>query len=181
LGLTVILVVLGIVVIVVIVLLLLSTRHELIRQRNELGRALLSLDQLLKERRDELPKLLGTCRSYLRDGSRLFEPITAARAAEQKATQPPEKARAANDLGQALRNLFGAGDRDAALASDASYRQLKKSILALDERIGTEQARFNQQASAFNARLGRIPGSLVASMAGVRPQALFSAEDAAGK
>jgi len=181
LGLTIVAVVLAIIVIAVTFLVILSTRNDLTRQRNELGKALLNLDQLLKERRDELPKLLGTCRSYLRDGPGLFEPITAARAAEQKAAQPREKARASEDLARALRNLFGAADRDGALASDASYRQLKKSILALDERLGTEQARFNQQASAFNARLGRIPGSLVASMAGVRPQALFSAEDAAGK
>jgi LemA protein len=181
LGLTIIAVVLGIIVVVAVFLLLLSARNDLIRQRNELGRALLNLDQLLKERRDELPKLLGTCRSYLRDGSGLFEPVTAARAAEQKATQPPDKARAANDLAQALRNLFGAGDRDAALGLDASYRQLKKSILGLDERISGEGARFNEQASAFNARLLRLPGSVAARLAGVRPQLLFSPEDAAGK
>jgi LemA protein len=181
LGLTIIAVVLGIIVVAAIVLLFLSSRNDLIRQRNELGKALLNLDQLLKERRDELPKLLGTCRGYLRDSSSLFEPITAARAAEQKAAQPPDKARAANDLAQALRNLFGAADRDTALALDASYRQLKKSILALDERIGAEQARFNQLASAFNARLHRLPGSLAARLAGVRPQLPFSPDDAAGK
>jgi len=181
LGLTILIVVIAIVLMAAIVLGLLSTRNDLIRQRNELGKALLNLDRLLKERRDELPKLLGTCRSYLRDGSSLFEPITAARAAEQKAAQPPDKARAANDLAQALRNLFVAGDRDAALALDASYRQLKKSILGLDERIGVEQASFNLQAAAFNARLRRLPGSLAATLASVRPQALFSAEEAAGK
>ncbi len=169
------------VVIAALLLLLLSTRNDLIRQRNELGKALLNLDQLLKERRDELPKLLGTCRSYLPDGSKLFEPITAARAAGQKAMKPPDKARAADDLAQALRKLFGAADHDAALALDASYRQIKKSILGLDERIGIEQARFNQQASAFNTRLRRLPGSLAASLAGVRPQALFSAGDARGR
>lgn len=180
-GLTILIVVLGIVVIATIFIVLLSTRNDLIRQRNELGKALLNLDQLLKQRRDELPKLLGTCRSYLQDGSGLFQPVTAARAAEQKAVQPPEKARAANDLGQSLRKLFEAADRNAALGLDTSYRQVKKSILGLDERIAGEQARFNDQASAFNTRLGRVPGSLAARLAGVRPQSLFSADDAARK
>ncbi|HXJ95319.1 MAG TPA: LemA family protein [Terriglobia bacterium] len=180
-GLTIIAVGLGSVVIAAIFLVVLSTRNDLVRQRNELGKALLDLDQLLKERRDELPKLLGTCRSYLGDSSSLFESITAARAAGQKAMRPPDKARAADDLAQALRKLFGAADRDAALALDASYRQIKKSIVGLDEKISAEQARFNQQAAAFNTRLRRVPGSLAASMAGVRPQALFRSEDAAGK
>jgi LemA protein len=181
LGLTILIAVLGIVVIGAIFLVLLSTRNDLIRQRSDLGKALLNLDQLLKQRRDELPKLLGTCRSYLRDGSGLFDAVTAARAAEQKAARPPEKARAADDLAQALRNLFGAADRDAALGLDASYRQLKKSILGSDERISGEQARFNEQATAFNVRIRRMPGSLAARLARVRPQALFSADDAAVK
>jgi LemA protein len=181
LGLTILIVVLGIVVIAAMFLVFLSTRNDLIRQRNELGKALLNLDQLLKQRRDELPKLLGACRSYLQDGSSLFQPVTAARAAEQKAVQPPEKARAANDLGQALLKLFDAADHNAALGLDASYRQLKKSILGLHERIASEQLRFNDQASAFNARVGRLPGSLAARLAGVRRQSLFSAEDLAGK
>ena len=178
-GLTILIVLLGILAVASIFLVLLSARNDLIRQRNELGKALLNLDQLLKQRRDELPKLLGTCRSYLQDGSRLLETVTAARAAEQKAVQPPEKARAANDLTQALRNLFAVGDRNASLSLDASYRQLKKSISGLDDRITTEQARFNEQASAFNTRLARVPGSLAARTAGVRPQPLFSAADPA--
>jgi LemA protein len=181
LGLTILIVVFGLVVIAAILVWLLSTRNDLIRQRNELGKALLNLDQLLKQRRDELPKLLGTCRSYLQDGSGLFEPVTAARAAEQKAVRPPDKALAANDLGQALRDLFGAADREAALGLDASYRQLKKSILGLEERISSEQVRFNEQAAAFNARLGRIPGSVAARWADVRPQSLFSADNSAPK
>jgi hypothetical protein len=181
LGLTILIVVSGLVGIAAILVWLLSTRNDLIRQRNELGKALLNLDQLLKQRRDELPKLLGTCRSYQRDGSGLFEPVTAARSAEQKAVRPSDKALAANDLGQALRNLFGAADRDAALALDASYRQLKKSILGLEERISGEQTRFNAEASAFNARLGRLPASLAGRLAHVRPQSLFSADNSAPK
>jgi hypothetical protein len=180
-GLTILIAVLVIVIVAFGFLWLLSARNDLIRQRNELGKALLNLDQLLKQRRDELPKLLGTCRSYLQDGSGVFERVTAARAAEQKAAQPPEKARAANDLALALRNLFAAGDRNAALGLDASYRQLKKSILALDERITSEGARFNEQVTAFNARVAGMPGSLAARLAGVRRQAQFSSEDAAEK
>jgi LemA protein len=181
LGTTILIVVLGVIVAAAIFLVLLSTRNDLVRQRSELGKALLNLDQLLKQRRDELPRLLGTCRGYLQNGTGVFEPVTAARAAEQKAVKAQDKARAADDLGQALRRLFDAGDRNAALALDASYRQLKRSILALDERISSEQAGFNEQASAFNARLGRMPGILAARLAGVRPQSLFSPEDPALK
>ena len=155
---------------------LLSTRNTLVRERRELAKAWTDLDQLLKQRRDELPRLIGTCRSYLRDGAGLLEAVAAARASEQKAGSPPEKARAASELSGALQSLFAAADRDRALELDAGYRQLKKSLAALDERISAERARFNGRAGAFNARLARLPGRVAAGH--LRPQALFEARDA---
>ena len=177
LGLTVLIGALGVVVAAVLILSAIGLRNSLVRQRNDLGRAWLSLDQLLKQRRDELPRLIGTCRSYLRDGPSLLDGVAAARTSEQKAANPAEKARASRELQRALHNLFTTGDRDSALALDTSYRQVKKSILGLDEKIASEQAHFNEQATAFNFRIGRFPGSLAARAAGLEPQALFEARD----
>lgn len=144
-------------------------RNNLVQQRNDLGKAWTNLDQLLKQRRDELPRLIGTCRSYLPDSPGLFEPIAAARSAEQKAA-PAEKQRAAAELTQALHKLFAIADRDAVLSLDTSYRQLKKQILVLEERIAAEQEHFDHQTSAYNARLKGFAGSLAARAAGIRPQ-----------
>lgn len=157
----------------------LSTRNGLIQQRNEVRRAWTDLDQLLKQRRNELPRLIGICRSYLADDPKLLDPVTTARAAEAKAAEIADKARASSQLSAALRSLFAAGDRRQALGLDASYRQLKKLLSELDVRITQEGAQFNQQASAFNTRLGRLPGSLVGRFAGLRPQARFEASQTA--
>ena len=157
-----------------------GTRNSLVRERNELGKAWTNLDQLLKQRRDELHRLIGTCRGYLKDGSSLLAPVAASRTAEQKAQALSEKARAAAELSEALRALFAAGDRDAALGLDTSYRQLKKAVLGLDERIEAERARFNQQAIAFNARLAGVRGRLAARGGRLRPQAHFDARGVAG-
>jgi LemA protein len=143
-------------------------RNNLVRERNELGKAWTNLDQLLKQRRDELPRLIGTCRSYLAD-ARLFDSIAAARSAEQKAP-PAEKVRAAAELTAALHSLFAAADRDRELSLDTSYRQLKKQILILEERIAAEQERFCEQVSAYNARLKGFAGGLAGRSAGLRPQ-----------
>ena len=172
-GLTIVVSVLVIVVIAVTFLVFLNIRNDLVRQRNELGKALLNLDQLLKQRRDELPKLLGTCRSYLPDDSGLIASVSTARAAEQKAASPAEKARAAAELQSALQALFAAGDRVAPLELNTSYRQLKKSIRALEEKIGVEQARLNLQVTSYNSRLRAFPGNLVARMARLGTQAPF--------
>jgi LemA protein len=160
-------------VVAAIVLVFTGFRNRMVQQRNELGRAQLSLDQLLKQRRDELPKLLGTCRSYLPEKSRLIASVSAARTAEQKATNPVEKARAAAELQFALQALFAAGDRVAPLELNTSYRQLKKSIRALEEKIAVEQARLNLQVTSYNSRLRAFPGNLVARVARLGAQPRF--------
>jgi LemA protein len=164
-------------VVAAVVLVFIGYRNNMLRQRNELGRAQLGLDQLLKQRRDELPKLIGTCRSYLPEGSGLIASVSAARAAEQKAVEPAEKARAAAELQSALRNLFAAGDRHAALELNTSYRQLKKSVRAIEERIAAEQSRLNQQVTSYNSRLRGFPGGLVARLARLDPQAPFQSHN----
>jgi LemA protein len=160
-------------VVAAIVLVFTSFRNRMVQQRNELGRAQLSLDQLLKQRRDELPKLIGTCRSYLPDSSGLIASVTAARTAEQRAAKPEEKARAAAELQSALQNLFAEGDRNSALELNSSYRQLKKSIRGLDERIAAERARLNQQVTDYNSRLRGFPGGVVARFARLGRQRPF--------
>ena len=152
-----------------ILLVLVGLRNTLVRERNELGKAWTNVDQLLKQRRDELPRLIGTCRSYLTAETGIFDYIAAARAAEQKAA-PAEKARAASDLTQALHRLFAVADRNRDLSLDTSYRQLKKQLLILEERINAEMERFREQAKAYNARLGGLAGGIAGRTAGLRPQ-----------
>jgi LemA protein len=154
--------------VVLLLLAFIGLRNNLVRERNELGKAWANLDQLLKQRRDELPRLIGTCRSYLSEAG-LFDAITAARAAEQKAT-PAEKPRAAAALTEALRRLFAVADRNRELSLDTSYRQLKKQILILEESIIAEQERFREQVKAYNARLRGVAGGLAGRAAGIRPQ-----------
>jgi len=168
LGLILLLAILVFLGVVLLLLAFLGLRNNLVRERNELGKAWANLDQLLKRRRDELPRLIGTCRSYLSEQG-LFDSIAAARAAEQKAT-PPEQPRAAAALTQGLNRLFAMADRNRELSLDTSYRQLKKQILILEERIVAEQERFRAQANAYNARLRGFTGGLAGRAAGLRQQ-----------
>ena len=152
-----------------ILLVFVGLRNTLVRERNELGKAWTNVDQLLKQRRDELPRLIGTCRSYLTAETGIFDFVAAARAAERKAP-PAEKSRAASDLTQALHRLFAVADRHRELSLDTSYRQLKKQLLILEERIQAEMDHFREQTKAYNARLGGFAGGIAGRAAGLRPQ-----------
>src|ERR1051325_5765257 len=96
--------------IVVIVLLLfagfgvlgygLSIYNGLIALKNDLRRAWSNIDVLLKQRHDELPKLIAVCEVYMQHERAVFESLGQARAALAAARTIPQRAEAESGLPQ---------------------------------------------------------------------------------
>lgn len=175
LGLLVILGVVGLIIYFLVI------RNRLVRLRIESEKAWADLDPLLKQRSDELPKLVGICRGYMQAEQRTFQSVAEGRAAFLKATTVADKARADRLIGEALKTLFAAAENSPDLKANTSFRQLQGRITALDEKIATQRRRFNASVSAFNLRSAKIPANLVARLMRLRPLALFQvAESGSG-
>src|SRR5260370_39391896 len=99
-GLVIILAVVG------VVAYLLTIYNSLVRLRNDIDKAWSNIDVLLKQRHDELPKLIETCKGYMQYEQQTLQRIVEARTAYQKAATIPEKAQADTMLGGALKTLF---------------------------------------------------------------------------
>src|ERR1700686_5919652 len=89
-GLIVILVVVG------VIGYLLTIYNSLVRLRNDIDKAWSNIDVLLKQRHDELPKLIETCKGYMQSEQKTFQMVVEARNAYQGATTVPDKAQADN-------------------------------------------------------------------------------------
>ena len=86
-GLVVVLVVVGVFVYFI------TIYNSLVRLRNDIDKAWASIDVLLKQRHDELPKLIETCKGYMQYEQKTFQLITEARTAFIRANTVAEKAR----------------------------------------------------------------------------------------
>src|SRR5580700_5403156 len=75
---------------------LVTIYNSLVRLKNDIDKAWANIDVLLKQRHDELPKLIETCRGYMQYEQRTFQLITEARTAYLKAGSVTEKAQADN-------------------------------------------------------------------------------------
>src|SRR5579863_8310839 len=104
LGLVVILVVVG------VFAYLITIYNSLIRLKNDIDKAWANIDVLLKQRHDELPKLIETCKGYMQYEQKTFQLITEARTAFSKATTLAEKAQADNLITGALKTLFAVSE-----------------------------------------------------------------------
>src|SRR6202162_1995140 len=70
--------------------------NSLVRLRNDMDKAWANIDVLLKQRHDELPKLIETCKGYMQYEQKTFQLVVEARNAYSKATTLAEKAQADN-------------------------------------------------------------------------------------
>src|SRR5438128_8866483 len=71
--------------------------NGLVVVKNDIDKAWANIDVLLKQRHDELPKLIETCRGYMQYEQKTLQLVVEARNAYQKAGSVPEKAQARSE------------------------------------------------------------------------------------
>jgi LemA protein len=170
-------VVLAIVAIGVIVYLV-GINNELVALKNTIDRSFADIDVILKQRHDELPKLVDTCKGYMQYEQKTLQAVTDARTSYMRATTPAEKTQADGMVTGALKTLFAVAENYPDLKADANFMQLQGRITDLEEKIAAQRSRFNADATNYNIRIAQIPASFVAGFKGMQPHALFQASEA---
>ena len=175
LGTVVTLVVLVILVVIVsgIIMYLVGIYNNLVTLKNDLERSFANIDVLLKQRHDELPKLIETCKGYMQYEQKTLQAVTEARAAYTRATTPADKAQADNMITGALRTLFAVAENYPELKANANFMQLQGRITELEEKIAGQRTRYNEDVNAFNIRIAQIPDMFVARMMNLQPHPLL--------
>jgi len=176
----VVLAILAVFIITVIAVILYSVRlySKLVAFKNNIDRSFSDIDVLLKQRHDELPKLIGTCRGYMQYEQKTLQAVTEARTAFMRANTPAEKAKADNMVSGALKSLYAVAQKYPDLKTNTNITQLQGRIRELETRIGAQRAAYNEDVKTFNTSIARIPASLVAGFMGLRPCALFQVAEA---
>jgi LemA protein len=146
------------------------TRRSLLRMRIDLDKTWAGIDSLIKQRHDELPKLLGTCRGYMPHDHPAFGPIARARADYLKARTPQEKALANLAMAGAIEGLFKIAGDFPGLKTNTNFLKLRKQNAELERSIEEQQEFFNELVQTYNQRIRRFPVSIVARRARLGPR-----------
>ncbi len=147
-----------------------NTRRSLLRARINMDKTWAGIDALLKQRHDEIPKLLGTCRGYMPHDHEAFEPITRARSNYQKARMMREKSLANIAMTDALEGIFKIAADYPGLKSNSNFVKFRKQNAELERNLVEHQELFNELVSTYNRRIRGFPGSMVARKARLEPR-----------
>ena len=152
---------------------LITIYNSLVRLKNDIDKAWANIDVLLKQRHDELPKLIETCKGYMQYEQKTFQLITEARTAFMKASSVSEKAQADNMISGALKSLFAVSENYPDLKANNNFIQLQKRISELEEKIADRREFYNDDVNTFNIRIQQIPDVFIAGMMHLQHHDLF--------
>ena len=157
-------IVLGVLVFIlaVLVLYVIVVCNGLVRLKNNIEKSWSNIDVLLKQRFDELPKLIKVCEGYMQHEQRTLEAVIKARGQLNGARSQDEKLQAENALTETLRSLFMVVERYPQLKADAGFRQLSSRISELEDMIADRREFFNEYVNLYNVRLDQFPDVVVA-------------------
>jgi len=177
------LVAIGILVVFVIIIIaiigyFIGIYNNLVTLKNDIDRSFSNIDVVLKQRHDELPKLIETCKGYMKYEQETLQKVVEARNAYTKATTPGEKAQADNMITGALRTLFAVAEKYPDLKANTNFMQLQGRITDLENKIAGQRASYNQDVNDYNIRIAQVPANIVAGFAHMQPHALFQAAEA---
>jgi LemA protein len=150
--------------------------NGLVRLKHNVDRAWSNIDVLLKQRHDEIPKLVETVKGYMSHEKQVLQSVTEARAMFDRAGSVSEKGEADATMRGALGRLFAVAEAYPDLKADQSFRMLQERISQLEDGIADRREFFNHSVNAFNIRIEQIPDVVLANLMGLQPRDLFQAE-----
>jgi LemA protein len=147
--------------------------NGLVAVKNNVEMAWSNIDVLLKQRYDELPKLVKVCEGYMKHEASTLENVIKARAMMAGATNMTERGKAEGFLTETLKSLFAVTENYPELKADRRFGQLQSRISELEDEIADRRELFNANVNIFNIRIEKIPDVFVASILSYKSKELW--------
>ena len=158
--------------------------NNLVSLKHNVSKAWSNIDVLLKQRHDELPKLVETCRQYMKFEQETLERVMRARAQVQVARESrdiPALGQAEGALRLGLGSLYAVAEAYPELKTNETFRHLQARITELENAIADRREFYNESVNVNNVCVEQFPDNFVAGMFGFRLAQLleFQAEEKA--
>lgn len=127
--------------------------NQLVQVKHNVSKAWANIDVLLKQRHDELPKLVETCRQYMK-----FEQDTLVRVMEARSHVSTAReqqnigalGQAEGELRGALGKLFALAEAYPELKTNESFQHLQARISSLENAIADRREFYNESVNVNN-------------------------------
>jgi LemA protein len=153
--------------------------NGLVQLKNDVAKAWANIDVVLKQRHDELPKLVEVCRQYKQFEQSTLQAVIEARTRVQSAREQ-QNVPALNQAESALRTgvgqIFAVAESYPELKANDNFMQLQQRITSLEGLISDRRELYNECVNLNNTRVESFPDSILARMFNFKEKSLLEFE-----
>ena len=158
--------------------------NGLVQVKHAVARAWANIDVLLKQRHDELPKLVETCKQYKQFEQETLQRVVDARSRVQTAREHQDVealGKAEGALRAGLGQIFAVAEAYPELKTNESFMQLQNRITGLENAIADRRELYNEAVNINNVRIEQFPDLIIAQAFGfdAKPLLEFSSVEKA--
>jgi len=154
-------------IVAVLLIYAISLYNHLVNVKHAVAKAWANIDVLLKQRHDELPKLVEVCKQYKQFEQSTLQKVIEARAQVQTARQHqdiPALGQAEGMLRMGLGNIFAVAEAYPELKANENFMQLQTRITSLENGIADRRELYNESVNINNVQIEVFPASIIARL-----------------
>ena len=151
--------------------------NGLIALQADIDKAWANIDVLLKQRYDEISKVVEVCKGYMQYERSTLELIAKARSMYSRAVTVNQKADASGPLASSARQLFATAENYPELKANDTFLHLQKRITELEEQIADRREFYNDAVNTFNIRMREMPDASVARLMHLKQCQMFQVKE----
>ena len=148
-----------------------ATYNHLTVTKQRVARAWSNLDVPVRERHDELPRLVEICGKHLHGQQAALDRVLEARGAifaARHSFDPKVLGPAEVDLRRELGTLLALAQGERELVANQQFSVLRQRLAELGDQIGERRKLYNDAVNENNIAIDQFPGRLVAGIGGFR-------------
>jgi LemA protein len=158
--------------------------NGLVAVKHNVSKAWANIDVLLKQRHDELPKLVEVCKQYKQFEQETLQRVVEARSQVQSAREKQDigaLGEAEGILRMGLGRLFAIAEAYPELKANENFMQLQQRISTLENGIADRRELYNDAVNINNIRVEQFPEAIIARLFRfeTKPLLEFSTEEKA--
>jgi LemA protein len=168
------------VVLVVIALIVgytISVYNQLVRLRKRVDQSKQNIDVLLKQRQDELTKLIDSAQEMMEYEEEVLTRLTEAREQAAQADTPQEQADADVQVRDAMAAFNARVEEYPELSAQENMQQFQERITDIESQIADRREFYNESTTRYNTRISQFPYLIFARQFGFDERELFTATE----
>jgi len=141
--------------------------NHLVGLKHAVAKAWANIDVLLKQRHDELPKLVEVCKQYKEFEQSTLQKVIEARSQVQSARENQDigaLGQAEGMLRMGLGSIFAVAEAYPELKTNEHFMQLLTRITGLENGIADRRELYNDSVNIYNVGIEQFPAVLIANM-----------------